>query len=98
MNTYIEIGKSIISKYANYAKKRAIDDEEEYFPTLKIIIFGIAEASNQKKIIEKELIEYSREQYILTWIEYAKQAEENPNIEKETNDAIKQFDKIYFKI
>lgn len=96
MNTYIEIGKSIINKYANYAKKKIIDDEEEYFQTLKIIILGIAETSNQKKITEEELIKYSKEQYILTWIEYAKQEEKNPNTEKETNDAVKQFDKIYF--
>jgi hypothetical protein len=96
LNTYIEIGKSIINKYANYAKKKIIDDEEEYFPTLKIIILGISETSNQKKITEEELIKYSKEQYILTWIEYAKQEGKNPNIEKETNDAIKQFDKIYF--
>ena len=96
MNTYIEIGKSIINKYANYAKKKIIDDEEEYFPTLKIIILGIAETSNQKKITERQLIKYSKEQYVLTWIEYTKQEEKNPNIEKETNDAVKQFDKIYF--
>ncbi len=96
MNNYIEIGKSIINKYADYAKKKIIDDEEEYFPTLKVIIFGISNVSNQKKIIEEELIKYSREQYVSTWIEYAKQEEKNPNIEKETNDAVKQFDKIYF--
>ncbi len=63
---------------------------------MKIIILGIAETSKQNKIIEEELIKYSKEQYISTWIEYAKQEEENPNLEKETNDAVKQFDKIYF--
>lgn len=96
MNTYIEIGQSVISKYSDYAKKKIIDDEEEYFPTLKIIISGIAEASNQKMITEEELIKYSKEQYVLTWIEYAKQDEKNPDINKETNDATIKFNKIYF--
>jgi len=96
LNSYIKIGKSIIDKYADYAKKKTIGDEEEYFPTLKIIILGIAETSKQNKIIEEELIKYSKEKYISTWIEYAKQEEENPNLEKETDDAVKQFDKIYF--
>jgi hypothetical protein len=96
LNTYIEIGKSIISKYAIYAKKKIIDDEEEYFPTLKIIILGIVEISNQKKSTEEELIQYSREQYISTWLEYAKQEEKNPDINKEIQDAEKRFDEIYF--
>jgi hypothetical protein len=57
LNTYIEIGKSIINKYANYAKKKIIDDEEEYFPTLRIIILGIVETSNQKKIQKSSMFE-----------------------------------------
>ncbi len=98
METYIKIGKSIISKLADYTNKVTLDDESEYFPILKIIINGVVEThkdSEEKETIRTELINYAKELYVSSWLRCAKEDEENPNIEKETNDAIKQFNNIY---
>ncbi len=44
MEVHTKIGKSIIQMYADNAKQNPIDDETEFFPTLKVIIKGITES------------------------------------------------------
>ena len=98
---HINIGMSVLQKYADYAKQNSLDDESEYFPTIKVIIKGIIESfegpKSEKDSLECTLIEYMRQKYVADWIEYAKEDDENPNLEKETKDALKQFNKLCFK-
>ena len=96
---WIGIGKSILLKYCEYANQKFIDDEEEFFPTLKAIIKGITESykgsKSESDSIECVLIECVKENYVNTWIENAKGNEESPNIERETKDALKKFKYFY---
>jgi hypothetical protein len=60
MTNHIQIGKSIVKNYSDYATTETIDDRAEYFPTLRVIIKGIIESDTDKKEqkeIEKVLIE-----------------------------------------
>ncbi len=98
METFLKIGKSIVRKIFDYYEANALDDEIEFFPFLKIIIGGIIEACEDDKergIIEKQLKAYARELYCKVWIKQAKEYEESPDIEFETEEAIRAFNRIY---
>jgi len=100
METYLKIGKSLLKKYSEFADKNSLDDESEYFPVLKIIIDGVVESYNgsaqDKDYIEKELVDHVKQLYVGTWLKYAREDEKEIDIEEETNDAIKRFNKLYF--
>ncbi|MEK9179697.1 MAG: hypothetical protein AAB893_04490 [Patescibacteria group bacterium] len=100
METYLKIGKSILKKYSEFADKNTLDDEYEYFPALKIIIDGVVESysgsTQNKEYIEKELVDCVKQLYVGTWLKYAKEDQKEPDIEKETNDAIERFNELYF--
>ena len=100
METYLKIGKSVLKKYSEFADKNTLDDKYEYFPALKIIIDGVVESYNgstqDKDYIEKELVDYVKRLYVGTWLKYAKEDQEEPDIEEETNDAIERFNELYF--
>jgi hypothetical protein len=99
MDTHIEIGKAILDNYANYAEIEVIDDRDEYFPTVKVIIKGIVgtiSSSKEKDSIQSILVDHVKQNYISLWIKHAKEDEENPDIEYERKMAIEEFDRLYF--
>lgn len=99
METYIKIGKSVLRKFSDYAQKITLDDETEYFPVLKIIIGGIANSydgsKNDKDHINKSLIDFAKQLYIDSWLKYAIEDEDEPDIEMEKKDAIERFNDLY---
>src|SRR3990172_3163113 len=99
METHTKIGKTILKKYSEFANKNTLDDENEYFPVLKIIMEGVTDSwdgsSQYKDYIKKELADFAKQLYIETWLKYAKKDEDEPDIEKETNDAIERFNDLY---
>jgi hypothetical protein len=76
MDTHIKLGKSILDNYSNYADTEFIDDEAEYFPTLKVIIEGIAktiDSPEEKEEIESVFIDHVKQHYVSLWIKHAGQ-------------------------
>lgn len=100
MDTHLKIGKLILQKYSSFADKNRLDDESEYFPTLKIIIAGVVESYDEpaqnKESIKNELVDRAKQLYVDTWLKYAKEDGEDPDIEEETIDAIERFNELYF--
>jgi len=97
----VEIGKSIIRRFFDYYEDVGLDDETEFFPILKIIIWGVVDSSkndSRSLDIEKELKEYSKQLYISLWILHAEEDEEEIDIEYERKAAIRQFENIYRKV
>ncbi len=101
METYINIGKSILGDYFDFYCQQSLDDAE-YIPTVRVIIEGILKAMiaaniNKEDIntTEKDLIEHNRGLYINIWLEHAKEDEDNLGIEDETESAKYYFDYIY---
>ncbi len=99
-NTAILIGKSIIKRFFNYYENETLDDENEFFPVLKIIINGIVNAfkDDSRTLIEKELKEYSKELYLSLWLRHAEEDEEDIDVEYERKAAIRAFEDIYKKV
>jgi len=99
METHVEIGKSILNKYSDYAKTEFIDDEAEFFPTVRVIIKGLVgtlESFEKKKEIESALIDHVKQHYVSLWIKHTIEDEENPDIEYEKSRAISEFDRLYY--
>ena len=99
MNTHIEIGKTILNKYSEYAETEVIDDEAEYFPTMKVIIEGIietVESSVEKEEIQSVLIDHVRQNYVSLWLKHATEDDEDPDIHYEKNRASREFDRLYY--
>ncbi len=101
METYINIGKSILSDYFDFYCQQSLDDAE-YIPVVRVIIEGILKAMisvniNKEDIntVEEELIEHNRALYINLWLEHTKEDEDNLDIEDETKSAKYYFDYIY---
>ena len=88
-----------LKKYSDFAHKNTLDDETEYFPILKIIIEGVANSydgsKSDKDYIEKNLVDFAKQLYIDMWLEYAKEDQDEPDIETETKDAIERFNDLY---
>ena len=94
METHVEIGKSILNKYSEYAEEEAIDDEAEYFPTVKVIIDGIVgtlESSTEMKKTESILIDRVKQHYVSLWLKHATEDEENLDIDYEKRRANSEF-------
>ena len=99
METHVEIGKSILNKYSEYAEKEFIDDRAEYFPTVRVIIEGIIEtleSQTEKEKIKSNLIDHVKNQYVSLWLKHAAEDEEDSDIEYETKRASKEFDRLYY--
>jgi hypothetical protein len=98
MDTHIEIGKSILDKYANYAETEVIDDRAEYFPTVKVIIEGIVEAVESKKekdAIQSILIDHVKQKYVSLWLKHSAGHDEEPDIDYEAKRASEVFENLY---
>ena len=98
MDVHIKIGKSILDQYSKYAETEVIDDEAEYFPTVKVIIEGIVgtlESTEEKEEIESILIDHVKQHYVSLWIKHATEDEENPDTDYEKGRASSEFDRIY---
>ena len=94
----ITIGKSIIKKFFDYCGDESLDDETEFFPVLKIIIAGIVESlkkGSQKKVLKKELKEYSKQLYVSFWLFNTEEDEGDIDTECEKAEAICNFEKLY---
>ena len=99
MDTHIEIGKSILDQYANYAETEVIDDRSEYFPTLKVIIEGIVEAvesTKDKDAVQSILVDYVKQKYVSLWLKHSAEDDEEPDIDYETKRANEVFNNLYF--
>lgn len=99
MTNHIQIGKSIVKNYSDYATTKTIDDRTEYFPTLIVIIKGIIESDTDKKEqkeIEKVLIDFAKELYIKSWIKHAIEDEDSPDLDQEKEAAISEFEHYYY--
>jgi len=99
MDTHIKLGKSILDNYSNYAETEFIDDEAEYFPTVRVIIEGIIktiESSEEKEEIESVLMNHVKRHYVSLWIKHRTEDEENPDIDYEKGRAINEFDRLYY--
>ncbi len=100
METYIKIGKAVLKELSEYNKKDSMDDENEYFPIIKVIIAGIVNSYNgprsDKDRIGNELLDFIKQLYINMWLEYANEEEDEPDIEQETKNAIETFNERYF--
>lgn len=99
MDVHIEIGKSILNNYSHYAETVIIDDEAEYYPTVKLIIEGIVEtlrSSEEKEKLESILIDQVKQNYISSWIKHTVEDEEDPDIDYEKSRAISEFERLYF--
>ena len=95
------IGISIIKRFFDYYEDVSLDDEDEFFPVLKIIILEVAHSFNNKvqaMEVEKELKEYSKQLYISLWLLHAEEDKEEIDIEYERNKAISEFEEIYRKV
>jgi hypothetical protein len=97
----VEIGKAIIKRFFDYYEDVRLDDENEFFPILKIIIWGAVDCFKndpQRRNIEKELKEYSKQLYTSLWLLQAEEYEEEIDVEYEQKAAISQFENIYRKV
>jgi len=99
MDTHIKIGKAILDKYSEYAETEFIDDEAEFFPTVRVIIEGIVgtvESSIEKEKTESVLIDHVKQHYVSLWIKHTTEDEENPDIDYEKSRAISEFERLYY--
>ena len=99
MDVHIKIGKSILDQYSKYAETEVIDDEGEYFPTVRVIIEGILEtldSTDEKEKIESVLADHVKKHYVSLWIKHTTEDEENPDIDYEKSRAIKTFERFYY--
>ena len=99
MDIHIKIGKSILDQYSKYAETEVIDDEAEYFPTVKVIIEGIVgtlESTEEKEEVESVLIDQVKQSYISLWIKNATEDEDNPDINYEKSRASIEFNRLYY--
>jgi hypothetical protein len=99
MDNHIKIGIAILDKYAEYAETAFIDDEAEYFPTVRVILEGLVgtiESSKDKEKIESVLIGRVQQDYISRWIKHTKEDEEDPDIDYIKSRAIGEFEWLYY--
>jgi len=100
MEKHLDIGKSIIRKFYKYTEENHLDDETQFFPSIKVIITGVIEAYNnkdKKEKIKNELEQYTKEQYIKIWIRQSKRNRESVDVEEVKKEAKSAFEKRYNK-
>ena len=94
----VNSGKSVINRLYRQNKIKTYDDSE-FIPTLKMIIYGIADEAVKLIIDDKQiesimtiLKDHAKDLYITLWLS---NGEEGDDIEVETENAIYYFDYIY---
>lgn len=99
LDTHIKIGKSLLKSFSEYADEMSLDDEDEYFPILKIVINDLSKTYNgtksEKDEINEILLSFTKNLYINYWLEQAIEDEDNPDIEMEKEEAGETFDDRY---
>ena len=101
MDTYLNIGKSILQDYFNYYCEESLDDAE-YIPVVKVIIDGITKSMDSEHFkgediqnIKETLKEFNRDLYVANWLKQTKEDEGSLDSEGETESATYYFDYIY---
>ena len=103
VDTYISIGKAILSDLYRHYNKVGLDDAE-YIPVIRVIIEGItkamAEAGVDKKdvkAVEKTLQKLNVDLYLKGWLKNAKEelGKSEFDVEEETEEGTYYFDYIY---
>jgi len=103
VDTYISIGKSVLSNLYRHYNKAGLDDAE-YIPVIRVIIEGIAKAMAEAgvdkkdiKVVEKTLQKFNLDLYLKGWLKNAKEelGESEFDREEETEEGTYYFDYIY---
>ena len=103
MDTYISVGKAILSDFYRHYNKVGLDDAE-YIPVIRVIIEGIAKAmteaglnKKEAKAVEKTLQKFNRDLYLKGWLKNAKEelGKSEFDLEEETEAGTYYFDYIY---
>jgi len=102
VDTYISIGKAVLSNLYRHYNKVGLDDAE-YIPVVRVIIEGIAKAMTEAGVDKKEvkaaeetLKKFNRDLYLKGWLKNAKEELESEfDLEEETEAGTYYFDYIY---
>lgn len=101
MKTYAKIGKAILRDYFKYYAKHSLDDTE-YIPVVKTIVNSIEKTMKADGIddtdiknVREELIEFNKSLYVKRWLKQAKEDEDSPDLESETEAAQYYFEYIF---
>jgi hypothetical protein len=103
VDTYISIGKSVLSNLYRHYNKFELDDAE-YIPVIRAIIEGIAKAMTEAgvdkkdiKVVEKTLQKFNLDLYLKGWLKNAKEelGKSEFDKEEETEAGTYYFDYIY---
>jgi hypothetical protein len=103
VDTYISIGKAILSNLYRHYNKVGLDDAE-YIPVIRVIIEGIAKAMAETgvdkkdvKAVEKALQRFNLDLYLKGWLKNAKEelGKSEFDLEEETEAGTYYFDYIY---
>ena len=103
MDTYISIGKSVLSNLYRHYNKFKLDDAE-YIPVIRAIIEGIAKAMTEAGLdkkesaaVEKTLKKFNLDLYLKGWLKNAREelGKSEFDREEETEEGTYYFDYIY---
>jgi hypothetical protein len=103
VDTYISIGKILLSDLYRHYNKVELDDAE-YIPVVRVIIEGIAKAlteagvgKKEVKAAEETLKKSNRDLYLEGWLKNAGEdlGESEVDLEEETEEGTYCFDYIY---
>jgi hypothetical protein len=103
VDTYISIGKILLSDLYRHYNKVELDDAE-YIPVVRVIIEGIAKALTEAgvgkkdvKAAEETLKKSNRDLYLEGWLKNAGEdlGESEVDLEEETEEGTYCFDYIY---
>ncbi len=98
MKESLRIGKLVIKNFFDYYEEVGLDDENEFFPILKVIISAITDSQEnkiKKEELEKQLIDYAKGIYISLWLMHAEENDEEFDLDLEQEEAAKNFENIY---
>ena len=103
MDTYVRVGKAVLSDFYRHYNKVGLDDAE-YIPVIRLSIEGIGksmiEAGAEKrevKAVEKTLKKFNVDLYLKGWLKNAKEelGKSKFDMEEETGAGTYYFDYIY---
>jgi hypothetical protein len=103
MDTYISIGKAVLSDLYRHYNKVGLDDAE-YIPVIRVIIEGIGKALTETgvdkkdvKAAEKALQKFNLDLYLKGWLKNAKDelGKSEFDLEEEKEAGTYYFDYIY---
>jgi ATP-dependent Lon protease len=103
VDTYISIGKAVLSDLYRHYNKVGLDDAE-YIPIIRVIIEGITKAmaeaaldKKEAKAAEKTLKKFNLDLYLNGWLKNAKEelGKSEFDVEEEREQGTYYFDYIY---